>query len=102
MKRYEKAGLISLCLILIFLYLWKTDRADLCDGRMKEDAFLSFADAAAREAEEAERKAKMEKIKAEGHPVTTPIIITNTDDYADIIPTDASAVAVGDEILKLL
>ncbi len=44
----------------------------------------------------------MEKIKAEGHPVTTPIIITNTDDYADIIPTDASAVAVGDEILKLL
>lgn len=44
----------------------------------------------------------MEKIKAEGHPVTTSIIITNTDDYADIIPTDASAVAVGDEILKLL
>ena len=66
MKRYEKAGLISLCLILIFLYLWKTDRADLCDGRMKEDAFLSFADAAAREAEEAEWKAKMEKISRRG------------------------------------
>lgn len=65
MKRYEKAGIISLSLILIFLYLWKTDRADLCDGRMKEDTFLSFADAAAREAEEAERKAEMEKIKAE-------------------------------------
>ena len=65
MKRYEKAGIISLCLILILLYLWKMDRGDLCDCQLKEDVFLSFADAAAREAEEAERKAKMEKIKAE-------------------------------------
>ena len=42
------------------------------------------------------------KIKAAGHPVTTPIIITNTDAYADIVPTDASAVAAGDTILTLL
>lgn len=42
------------------------------------------------------------KIKAAGHPVTTPIIITNTDDYADIIPTDAAKVSPGDVILTLL
>lgn len=44
----------------------------------------------------------IEKIKAAGHPVTTPIIITNTDNYADVIPTDAAAVAAGDTILTLL
>lgn len=44
----------------------------------------------------------IEKIKAAGHPVTTPIIITNTDAYADIVPTDASAVTAGDTILTLL
>lgn len=44
----------------------------------------------------------IEKIKAAGHPVTTPIIITNTDSYADVVPTDAASVAAGDEILTLL
>lgn len=44
----------------------------------------------------------IEKIKAAGHPVTTPIIITNTDAYADIIPTDAAAVSPGDDIITLL
>jgi PTS system beta-glucosides-specific IIC component len=42
------------------------------------------------------------KIKAAGHPVTTPIIITNTDDYADVIPTDAASVKPGDSLITLL
>lgn len=65
MKKHGRVGGISLCLILVFLCLWKMDKADFYDGQMKEDAFLSFADAAVREAEEADRKAMMEKIKAE-------------------------------------
>jgi PTS system beta-glucosides-specific IIC component len=42
------------------------------------------------------------KIKAAGHPVTTPVIITNTDDYADVLPTDAASVVPGDKLIELL
>lgn len=44
----------------------------------------------------------IDKIKAAGHPVTTPIIVTNTDDYSDIIPTDAKEVAFGDALIQIL
>ena len=41
-------------------------------------------------------------IKAQGYPVDTPIIITNTDKYADVIPTDAPQVACGDTLITLI
>ena len=41
-------------------------------------------------------------IKAQGYPVDTPIIITNTDKYADVIPTDAKNAKVGDELITLI
>lgn len=44
----------------------------------------------------------IEKIKAAGHPATTPVIITNSDDYADVIPTASGEIHVGDELLKLM
>ncbi len=44
----------------------------------------------------------IEKIKAAGYPLTTPVIITNTDDYADIVPTDAERVTHGDTIIQML
>jgi PTS system beta-glucosides-specific IIC component len=44
----------------------------------------------------------IEKIKAAGHPVTTPIVITNSDDYADVIPTVSGDVAVGDKLIQLM
>lgn len=42
------------------------------------------------------------KIKAAGHPVTTPVIITNVTDYTDIIPTDAEHITVGEQLLQVL
>lgn len=30
----------------------------------------------------------LEKIKAAGYDVITPMIITNSEDYSDVIPTD--------------
>jgi PTS system beta-glucosides-specific IIC component len=42
------------------------------------------------------------KIKAAGHPATTPVIITNSDDYADVVPTDASSVVPGAQLIQLL
>jgi PTS system beta-glucosides-specific IIC component len=42
------------------------------------------------------------KIQAAGHPVTTPIIITNTDAFADVLPTDAAEVKPGDKLITLL
>lgn len=47
-------------------------------------------------------KFDMDKIKAAGHPLTTPVIITNSDDYADIIPTATADITVGDEIIQIL
>lgn len=44
----------------------------------------------------------MDKIKAAGHPVTTPVIITNTDDFSEVLPTAAASVAPGDKLITLL
>lgn len=44
----------------------------------------------------------IDKIKAAGHPVTTPIIITNSDDYSDVSTTDLSEVKVGDNLINIL
>ncbi|WP_033151513.1 beta-glucoside-specific PTS transporter subunit IIABC [Pseudobutyrivibrio ruminis] len=41
-------------------------------------------------------------ITSEGYSVDTPVIITNTPKYDDVIPTDAASVAVGDTLITLL
>lgn len=43
----------------------------------------------------------MDKIKAAGYKVTTPIIIGNTDDYASVEPDAQNSVSAGDMILKI-
>lgn len=43
----------------------------------------------------------MDKIKAAGYKVTTPIIIGNTDDYASVEPVAQNSVSAGDIILKI-
>ncbi|WP_392566463.1 beta-glucoside-specific PTS transporter subunit IIABC [Utexia brackfieldae] len=43
----------------------------------------------------------LEAIKQAGFEVSTPIIITNTDDFIDIIPTDATLVELGDPLLTV-
>lgn len=47
-------------------------------------------------------KFNIDKIKAARHPVTTPVIITNSDDYADVIPTNALKVNSGDELIQII
>ena len=42
------------------------------------------------------------KIKSAGYSIISPVIVTNTDDYADVIPTDAASVNVGDEAIIIL
>ena len=42
----------------------------------------------------------IEEIKAEGHPVTTPVIVTNSKDYVDIIETDKEEVNCGDVLIQ--
>lgn len=44
----------------------------------------------------------MDRIKAEGYSLVTPVIITNTDDYADVIMTDSKNIASGDTLITLL
>lgn len=44
----------------------------------------------------------IEKIKAAGLSTTTPIVVTNTDDYADVIPTDAKQAVVGETCITLI
>ena len=43
----------------------------------------------------------MDKIKAAGYKVTTPLIIGNTDDYASVEPVAQNSVSAGDMILKM-
>lgn len=42
------------------------------------------------------------KITKAGYSVITPIIISNMDDYSDVIPTDAKNTEVGDTIITVL
>ena len=43
----------------------------------------------------------MDKIKAAGYKVTTPIIIGNTDDYASVEPAAENSISAGNIILKI-
>ena len=43
----------------------------------------------------------IEAIKAEGYPVTTPLIVCNTDEYAAITPKASGTVKQGDALLEL-
>ncbi|MEI0486954.1 glucose PTS transporter subunit IIA [Brachyspira intermedia] len=43
----------------------------------------------------------IEKIRGEGYPTLTPVIVTNSDDYTDVIPVNASSINVGDELLEV-
>ena len=44
----------------------------------------------------------IEKITAAGYSIITPVIISNTDSYLDVVPTDAKFVEVGDSIITIL
>ncbi len=42
------------------------------------------------------------KIKAAGYSVTTPVIITNIEDFTDVIPDAAARVNVGDQLITII
>lgn len=44
----------------------------------------------------------MEKIKEKGYQTVTPIIVTNTTDYLDILETEVEEVKAGDSILTII
>lgn len=44
----------------------------------------------------------IEKIQAAGYSIETPIIISNTADYTDVVPTDAKTVVHGDDVITVL
>lgn len=41
-------------------------------------------------------------IKSQGYSIMTPVIITNSDDYTDVVVTDAKQVSHGDDAITLL
>lgn len=41
-------------------------------------------------------------IKSQGYSTMTPVIITNSDDYTDVVPTDAKQVTHGDDAITLI
>lgn len=44
----------------------------------------------------------IDQIKEAGLDITTPIIITNSDDYEDVVPMEPGNVAIGDVIIQIL
>lgn len=44
----------------------------------------------------------IDKIKAADLPVITPVVVTNSDDFADVIPTDTKNTSVGDVLITIL
>lgn len=44
----------------------------------------------------------IEAIKAEGYSVITPVVITNTPDYLDVVPVAEGKVTTNDELLKVM
>ena len=43
----------------------------------------------------------IEKIRGEGYPTLTPVIVTNSDDYSEVDVTSASSVNIGDDLLDV-
>ena len=43
----------------------------------------------------------LEQIKAEGFDIITPVVICNTDDFAEVAMAEARDVEVGDTIINL-
>ena len=43
----------------------------------------------------------IEKIRGEGYPTLTPVIVTNSDDYKDVLPIDKSSINAGDDLLDI-
>ena len=43
----------------------------------------------------------MEKVKAAGYDVTTPLIVTNSDDYKDVKILSEDSVTPSDKVLEL-
>ena len=44
----------------------------------------------------------MELIQKEGYSIVTPVIITNTDDYTDVVPADVTDIKHGDDAITVL
>lgn len=44
----------------------------------------------------------LEKVKAAGYSITTPVIVTNTDDFADVVPSAQGNVKAMDELIVIL
>lgn len=42
------------------------------------------------------------QIKEEGYSIETPVVITNTDNYLDIIETKNKSVEAGEELLTVI
>jgi len=44
----------------------------------------------------------IENIKAYGYDVKTPVVITNTNQYIDVVPTSDGNVQAKDELIRLV
>lgn len=42
----------------------------------------------------------MDAIKGEGYEVITPVLVTNSDDYSDVLPSNSGKVAAGEVVLE--
>ncbi|MEH7074597.1 hypothetical protein [Neobacillus drentensis] len=44
----------------------------------------------------------IENIKAAGYDVKTPVVITNTNQYLDVVPAKAVTVQITEELIRLI
>ncbi len=44
----------------------------------------------------------VEKIKEEGYPVVTPVLVTNTASYLDVVPTEAGTIAEQENLITVV
>ena len=44
----------------------------------------------------------MDEIAAAGYSIVTPVVITNSDEYADVIPMAEGEVRVGTELIEVM
>lgn len=44
----------------------------------------------------------LEAVKAAGYPIVTPIVVTNTDNFSDVVATQAQTITSGDDLLTIV
>ena len=88
--------ILFILLAIILLYQPTKEKDSLYKGKENEDVYVSV------KVGDTLVEFDMNAIKNEGYELITPVIITNTMEYLEIVPKDIKSVNTGETLITIL